>query len=98
MTGNLRERLDAISLKARLLTERYRQLKVAKSEADARIRELEEQVSTLQRTIVNLERRTEYLSVVTTLFPDKESVEKGRALLSELVREIDKCIAEITDD
>lgn len=98
MAGNLREQLDAISFKARLLTERYRQLRQAKSEADARIEELEATVKQLRRQINDLSRRNEYLSVVTTLFPDKDSVEKGRVLLSELVREIDKCIAEITDE
>lgn len=98
MAGNLQDRVDTIRLKARMLTQRYRQLKTAKAEADARIQELEEVVKDLQRQINNLNRRNEYLSVASTLFPDKESVEKGRAVLSELVREIDKCIAEITDE
>ena len=37
----------------------------------------------------------EYLTVASTLTPGRENVEHTRALLAELVREIDRCIADL---
>lgn len=95
MADNLELRLSGIAAKAAMLTERYRLLQEAKAQADVKIEELEATVERQARDIEHLERQVEYLQVVTTLCPDRESVIGTRALLAELVREIDKCINDL---
>lgn len=48
-------------------------------------------------TIERLRQQVEYLTVVTTALPDSADVEKSRAVLTNLVREIDKCINDLTE-
>ena len=44
-----------------------------------------------------LRQRIEHLTVVTTLAPDHRDVEHTRAFLSGLLRDIDKCISELSE-
>ena len=54
------------------------------------------QVERQSREIADLRHQVEYLKVATSIAPSREAVEQSRAVLSELVREIDKCIADLT--
>ena len=92
MAANLQQRVDKIEAKAALLIERYELMLRAKQEAENRVRELTGTVERLERTIGDLNRQIEYLKVASVLTPDHKDVETTRAMLSELVREIDKCI------
>ncbi len=96
MAGNLQQRIDKIESKAALLAERYAVLHNAKLRADARIDELNATIDSLQRNVADLNRQIEYLKVASVLSPDHRDVEETRALLTELVREIDKCINQLS--
>lgn len=50
----------------------------------------------LHRNIDDLNRQIEYLKVASVLTPNHHDVEETRAILSELVREIDKCINQLS--
>lgn len=54
---------------------------------------IKEQASTIAR----LQQQIEYLTVVTTALPAPGDIDKSRAILSGLVREIDKCINDLTE-
>ena len=69
----------------------------AKQAAEKRIIELETTIDTMRNRIETLERQVEYLSVVTTAFPSREEVKRSQARISELVREIDKCISDLSE-
>lgn len=97
MAVNLQHRLKSIQGKAQLITERYAELLEEKHAADAEIDELRTQLGRQQREMAHLRQQIENLQVVTTLTPKREDVERSRAFLSQLVRDIDKCIAELTD-
>lgn len=97
MASDLQQTLERLSRKALNLTERYQSVLHDKQVADLRIAELETLVETLRNRVQTLERQVEYLSVVTTAFPTREEVERSRARISELVREIDKCISDLTE-
>lgn len=86
-----------ISRKAESLTERYNALRQAKKEADETIDRLEKKISSQDDEIRILKSRIEYLTVVTTAIPNRQDVERSRARISELVREIDKCITELSE-
>ncbi len=97
MASDLQQTLERLNRKALNLTERYQSVLHDKQVAELRIAELETMVETLRNRVQTLERQVEYLSVVTTAFPTKEEAERSRARLSELVREIDKCISDLTE-
>ena len=97
MAGDLQQTLLRISRKAESLMERYNALYQAKKEADETIDKLEQKISRQEDEIRILKSRVEYLTVVTTAIPNRQDVELSRAKISELVREIDKCINELSE-
>ncbi len=94
---NLKQTLERLRGKADILGNRYRLLLQEKQQADVRIEELTTITQKQQKEIDGLQQEVEYLKVVTTLTPDRNDVEKSRAFLSKLVRDIDKCISELND-
>lgn len=97
MAGTLQQRIDSLKSKAHLLTERYAALADAKRTADERIAELEATLRKRDNEISILRQQVEHLQVVTTIAPRREDVERSRAFLAELVRDIDKCINELSE-
>lgn len=97
MASDLQQTLDRISRKAENLTDRYRVAVEENKAAKARIGQLQSTVSELQRQIDVMQRKIEYLTVVSTAVASREDIERSRATLSKLVREIDKCIAELSE-
>ena len=97
MASDLQQTLQRISRKAESLTELYKEVLRGKKTAEARVKELELEVTRRDEEIRQLKSRIEYLTVVTTAIPDRKDVERSRATLSRLVREIDRCISELSD-
>lgn len=96
MAGNLQQRIDKIEAKGALLAERFTLIRDAKRQADGQIAELNATIAGLHRDIADLTRQVEFLKVASVLTPDHRDVEETRAMLSELVREIDKCINQLS--
>lgn len=96
MAGNLQQRIDSLTSKASLLTDRYKAVRRAKEEAEEQVAELQAQIARLERELSAKNAEIERLKVTSVLTPDHRDVEATRALLSELVREIDKCIAQFS--
>ncbi|WP_301203610.1 hypothetical protein [Duncaniella muris] len=96
MAGNLQQRIDRLQSKASLLTERYNAVKRAREEADRRAADLQARISRLERELAARDAEIERLKVTSVLTPDHKDVEATRTFLSELVREIDKCIAQLS--
>ena len=71
-------------------------LKQLKEDAE-KIASLEDSLAAARGENQKLRRQVEYLGIVTTVAPGREEVERTRALLARLVREIDKCIADLND-
>lgn len=97
MAGNLQQRLDSIRSKALVLTQRHQQLMQRQAQAEAQIETLRSQLAKSEQLIARQRQQIEQLQVVTTITPSREAVERSRAFLSGLMRDIDKCIAELTD-
>ena len=96
MADNLQQRIDRLKAKASLLTERYIIVAQARKEAEQRVAELEVMVRNLSREISLRDAEIERLKVSSVLSPDHNDVEATRRFLSGLVREIDKCIAQLS--
>lgn len=96
MAENLYQRVDTLKAKARLMAERYRTLRQAKEDADDRIAELTAEVDSLHQLLARQDREIERLRMASVLAPDHREVERTRTFISDLVREIDKCIARLS--
>lgn len=97
MAGELQQTIDRINAKAQILLDRYSLIKEQRRQAVERIRELEAGLERLAAENERLRTEVEFLRIATTIAPSREDVGRSRALLSELVREIDKCITELND-
>lgn len=97
MAVDLRQRLERIESKARLLTERYHIVLEEKRTAQQRILELEDIVKSLRKEVEVLQQSLEFQRVVSTISPTKGDIDRSRAILTGLVREIDNCINELKD-
>lgn len=96
MARNLQQRIARLQSKATLLADRYKAVKRAKEESELREAELQAEIERLRREISVRDAEIERLKVTSVLTPDHKDVEATRAFLSELVREIDKCIAQLS--
>lgn len=97
MADELKQILERLRGKADILVERYRILLQEKQQVDMLVKELTSLTQKQQKEIDRLKQEVEHLKVVTTLTPDRKDVEKSRAFLSKLVRNIDKCINELKE-
>lgn len=97
MPGELSETLERVSNKARLLVERYNVLLNLKREADARVEELNATVLAQRKEIEYLKAQTEYLRLATTISPSRADLDKTRQTITLLVREIDRCISDLSE-
>ena len=97
MANDFKQTLERLRGKADLLVERYQLLLQEKQQVDMLNEELSSTIKKQQQEIDRLQQEVEHLKVVTTLTPKREDVEKSRAFLSKLVRNIDKCIAELKE-
>lgn len=97
MPGELRNTLKRISSKASILVERYNVLLKLKQEADGRIEELNSLVEKQKKEIESLQAQVDYLRIATTIVPDRQSLELTRQTVEFLVREIDRCITDLTE-
>ncbi len=97
MADELQARIDSLKSKAKLLTERYKMIVQQKQLQNDRIGQLEATVDKQQREIRLLQQQNEQLRIVSTMAVKREDMEHTRTVLTQLVRDIDKCIAELTD-
>lgn len=97
MAGNLQQRLDSLRGKAQLLTERYAKLLEQKRVLEEQIAQFNATIERQQKEMAVMRQQIEYLQVVSVIAPKREDVERSRAFLAGLVRDIDKCINELNE-
>ncbi len=97
MSFDYHKTLDSISSKSRLLIERYRLLEKSRDEAMARVNDQQKQIEEMQKEIEKLRLDNQYLRLAATIAPSRDDVEKARGMITNLVREIDRCIIDLQD-
>lgn len=95
MAQDLQQRLLRLKGKMDLLIEQGVLLRKQRQEADIRARQLQEIVDRQRREIESLKMQLEYMQIASSFAPSREQVEQSRAILSGLVRDIDKCINDL---
>lgn len=97
MADNLQQRLDAIGGKMQLIVDRYAKLTERLLAANETIREQQATIESQRRQIDGLRRQVESLQVVGILSPKREDLDRSRTFLAELLRDINKCITELSE-
>lgn len=95
MASELHDTLARLQRKSAVLIEKYQALlgecQLAQSELESTRRRVQE----LEARVERLETDNEYLRVAHTVAPSPESVAHSRAIISKLVRDIDRCISQL---
>ena len=95
MAVDLQQQLDRVSAKARLVLEKYRILSDEKERLESENERLKADLLSRDRELERLRQEVEYQKMATTIVPDRGDLSRTRAMISDLVRDIDRCIAEL---
>lgn len=95
MAKDLSEQLSRLGRKAELLVTRFATLKSENQTLRAEIEELKAQNKALQAQNEKQGLELEYLKISGAIAPTSEEAHKARAILSNLVREIDACVDQL---
>ncbi len=97
MASEIEQTLVRIGEKSRFLVERYKVAIAQRDRTEKINQELKSRLEACEKTIETLRLQIEHLRMAANIAPTRESLDSTRATISELVREIDRCIAEISD-
>lgn len=97
MAVDLKQQLDRVSVKAQIITQRYLTLRKQLDDANAEIARLSDALARQQAEIEKLKLDNDYLRMVKSLAADPAEVRKAKAIITGLVREIDRCIRDLND-
>lgn len=95
MAKDYAEQLNRIGHKAELLVTRFTTLREDNERLRAQVAELEATLRKQQATIERQRLELEQFRITSAMAPDTETAKQARAVISELVRDIDVCIADL---
>ena len=97
MAIDLQQQLERVNAKTTLVLEKYALMQQRLEQARAEIARLNDELRRSRQSIEALEMRLEYLSVSHPVASSGDELQRAKAMISELVREIDLCIADLND-
>lgn len=86
-----------IIAKTEIIEQRYARILESLEVANARIEELERLNAAKDRELEQLKIKMEYLQLATTIAPTRNQIEEARVMISGLIRDIDRCITDLSD-
>lgn len=96
MPETLNDTYGSIRAKVQVILDRQQML-VREIEAQRAVnQQLESEIAKLRQELARLHADNEYLTMATVLAHKREDVERTRSLLAGLVRDIDRCIADLS--
>lgn len=95
MSQALQDTMSRISSKTQVLVERYGLLKRENDDLNRQLAEARDNNRLLQQQVEHLKREVDYLTMARNIAPTPERVAQSRQIISRLVRDIDKCIAQL---
>lgn len=98
MSAKIPEILDRLTGKLNLLCDKYALVREERDAAQGECRELREQVASLKAKLEQANTEIEYLRISHKIAPTHDDVLRSRILVTELVKKIDKCIAQLRND
>lgn len=97
MAESLSEIFERLLSKQQVLVERYR---LPENKLDAAEQEKAALENTVRQQQVRMEKPemdNEYLRIARRIAPDDDALDKSRALIAKLVRDVDKCIEQLNE-
>ena len=98
MATDLSAQLQRLGHKSELLTTRFATLKSENEALRAREEDLQAQIRKLTAANEQMARELEFLRLSAAIAPNSQDTREARALISNLVREIDACVADLMKD
>ncbi len=86
-----------IIAKTHMLEAKYQLLQQTCDEALAKVETLQDEITAKDKELETLRMQVDYLQIASTIAPTREQVEKTRATIAGLVRDIDRCITDLSD-
>lgn len=97
MARDFQQQLESVGAKLLVVSERYHKLEESYQAAKAEITDLKATLMARDRELDRLRVRNEYLTVASSVRGSREELETTKAMIAELVREIDRCIADLLE-
>ncbi len=97
MASQLQETLSRIVAKSDVLVEKYRALRDEKEELEVNVEMLTEELEQKNKQIEQLKLENEYLKLARNLVPDSTQAQHARRVISKMMQDIDKCIAQLNE-
>lgn len=97
MANNLTEQLVRVKSKTSVLMEKYIALKDAFDNARRENEALKAQIMAKDKEIESLRLKAEHLSIASTVKMGGDDIQATRDMIADLVREIDRCIADLSE-
>ena len=97
MANELQQTLERIINKSNILLEKYHALEDVNNQLASEKEQLVKDIEQMKRDNELLQQELEYLKMARVVAPNLDDVEKARTTISTLVRDIDKCIAQLNE-
>lgn len=97
MASDLQQQLERVRAKATVVTEKYAHLQKAWLGAKDEISELKAGIIARDEEIERLKLQVEYLTVASTVRLTGDDLKSTKAMIADLVREIDRCISDLRE-
>ncbi len=97
MPSDLQQQLENVRAKAHVVTEKYHHLKEAYDAARNEISSLKAEILARDEELEQLKLKVEYLSIASTVRITGDDLASTRAMVADLVREIDRCLADLKE-
>mgnify|MGYP002507943942 FL=1 len=97
MAIDLRQQLERVNAKTTLVLEKYALMQERLAQARAEIESLRQQLLQQQRKVEELELQRQYLMLSHTVAPGADDTRRALDMIDGLVRDIDRCIADIAE-
>jgi hypothetical protein len=97
MAESLDTRLVRLGEKSRFLVERYRVVVQQRDQAFNTIEVLQKTLLEREKELQQLKMQVDYLKLSSSISPDKATLDQTAAIITGLVRDIDRCIADLKE-
>ncbi len=98
MAKDLSEQLSRLGHKCELLVTRFGTLKKENAELRRQQEELLAEIEKLKKQNERMSSELHFLKISGAIAPEVRTAREARAILSDLVREIDACVADLMKD
>ena len=96
MATDLHSTIQRILGKTNVLVEKYQALAEELDRVEAKVRMLQGENASLVKENQMLRQENDYLKLARSIVPSHEQLEESKTIVNQLVRDVDKCISQLT--